>query len=256
MKRIWIVLAIAGIWLASCQPAPAGVQLVSAGDGAAVKQRSITVSGTAEIKVVPDQVVLSLGVQTEDMVLAAAKAKNDSVIQKVQALAKDLKVDSKDIQTDYYHIEPRYSDNYSQRTFLGYFTQKGVAITLRDVAKFDELLSRALEAGVTNVQQVNFQTSELRKYRDQARAAALQAAKEKAQAMAKELGLRAGDPLTIREESSNWYSPYSSWWGYSSPSVQNVTQNAGGSAAWQSDSGVAPGQISVTATVSVDFALQ
>ena len=58
------------------------------------------------------------------------------------------------------------------------------------------------------------------------------------------------------EETSNWTSGYSSWWGYSSQAAQNVTQNAGGSAAWQPDSGVAPGQISVTATVSVDFALQ
>jgi uncharacterized protein len=253
MTRFWTFISIVVIFLAGCQAAPGEAQAVAPD---AAKPRSITVSGSAEIKVVPDQVVLGLGVETNDLDLAAAKAKNDSVVQRVQALALELKVDSKDIQTDFYHIEPRYSDSYERRNFLGYYAQKSIVITLRDVAKFEELLSRALEAGVNNVQQINFRTSDLRTYRDQARAAALQAAREKAQAMAQELDLQAGAPLSIREETSNWISGYSSWWGASSQGMQNVTQNAGGSAAWQSDSGVAPGQISVTATVSVDFALQ
>ena len=250
MNRFLAFLSLIVILLASCVPAATGTP------AAAVQQRSITVSGTAEIKVVPDQVVLNLGIETNDLDLATAKTKNDGVVQRVQALVKELNIDSKDIQTDFYHIEPRYSDSYAQRSFLGYFVQKSIVITLRNVAGFEELLSRALVAGVTNVQKVDFRTSDLRSYRDQARAAALTAAREKAQAMAGQLGARAGDPLAIREETSNWYSGYSSWWGYSSPATQNVIQNAGGSAAWQPDSGVAPGQISVTATVSVDFALQ
>ena len=258
-KNLQILIAVLVILgLVGCQAggnAASGGERIVVTDGAA-RARSITVSGSAEVKVVPDLVVLTLGVETWDTDLASAKAKSDGVVQRVQALAKELKVEAKDIQTDYYRIEPRYEDSYAQRRFLGYYTWKSLAVTLRDVTKFESLLSRAIEAGVTNVQGIDFQTSELRRYRDQARAAALQASREKAQAMAKELGQQAGDPLSIHEDSNSWYSGYSSWWGYARGSgAQNVSQNAGGGAQWQADSGVAPGQISVSATVTVEFSL-
>src|SRR5207248_3032718 len=109
------------------------------------------------------------------------------------------------------------------------------------------------------LQGVQFRTSELRKYRDQARSMAIKAAREKADALARDLGQKVGKAITINEEQSNYWAYYNAWGyqnGYQNMS-QNVMQNAGGgsASATSGDTTVAPGQISVTARVSVTFAL-
>ncbi|MCX7707259.1 MAG: SIMPL domain-containing protein [Anaerolineae bacterium] len=218
--------------------------------------RLITVTGEAEVNVVPDEVILTLGVETSNRQLRLAKNANDEIVKKVFAAAQAQGVAAKDIQTDYISIEPRYRDSYEQRDFVGFFVRKTVVITLRDVAKFEDLLSDVLDAGANYVHGIQFRTTELRKYRDQARSLAIQAAREKAVAMAKELGQQVGQPAAIREEQDNWWSGYGAWWGagYAGAMTQNVIQNAG-NAAVLTDGPFAPGQIRVTARVTVSFEL-
>jgi hypothetical protein len=129
-----------------------------------------------------------------------------------------------------------------------------VVITLRDLDKFEDLLADALEAGVNYVHGIEFRTTELRAHRDRARALAIEAAQEKAIALAGELDQKVGDPLTIQEVQSGWWSGYNAWWGshWGAGMSQNVIQEAGG-AAFLADSSVAPGMIRVTARVSASF---
>ena len=220
--------------------------------------RTISVSGTAQVLVVPDEVVLTLGVETSDPQLAVAESKNDDIVTRVLRVTKDAGIESKYVQTDYMSIEPRYQDSYNQRTFLGYWVRKSIVITLKDITRFEGLLSQCLEAGVNYVQGIEFRTSELRKHRDTARAMAIKAAQEKATAMAKELQQEIGQPLSIHEEYSRWYSPWNSWWGSSSGRgmAQNTVQNAPAGSAQERDSGLAPGQIAVDASVTVGFELK
>ena len=99
-------------------------------------------------------------------------------------------------------------------------------------------------------------TTELRKYRDQARALAIQAAKEKAVALAGELDQQVGAPTHIQEVHSSWYSGYSSWWGsrLGNAMTQNVIQEVSGGD-WTGDGSMSPGQIQITSRVSVSFEL-
>jgi uncharacterized protein YggE len=219
--------------------------------------RVITVTGDAEVRVVPDEVILTLGVETWDKNLDKAKKQNDEIIGRVLALAVDHGVAPEHVQTDYVSIEPRYRNGYyEERDFIGYFVRKTIVITLRDLARFEGLLADTLDAGVNYVQGIEFRTTELRKYRDEARALAINAAREKATALAEELGQKVGDPQTIREEHSGWWSPYSSWWRgmWGTAMTQNVIQEVDTPSLATGDS-VAPGQINVNAQVSVTFEL-
>jgi uncharacterized protein YggE len=219
--------------------------------------RTVTVTGEAEVRVVPDEVILTLGVETWDKNLGRAKAQNDRIVGQVLALAGEHGVPAEHVQTDYVSIDPRYRDGYyEQRDFIGYFVRKNIVITLRDLSSFEPLLSDALEAGVNYVHGVEFRTTELRKYRDEARALAVEAAREKAVALAGGLDEDVGAPLTIREEQAGWWSSYNAWWGgsWSGGMSQNVIQELGG-ASYLADSTVAPGQIKVSARVSVTFEL-
>jgi uncharacterized protein YggE len=218
--------------------------------------RLITVSGDAEINVVPDEVTITLGVETWNKDLATAKQLNDERVKKILALANRFKIDPKYVQTDYITIEPRYSDNYEKREFVGFFVQKHIVFVLKDVSKFEDLLSRSLSAGANYVMGVDFRTTELRKYRDQARKLAINAAKEKAVDLAGELGQKIGDPITITENSNNWYSWYGGWRNpRGNQMTQNVIQNSGDSSGEGSGT-IALGQISVKASVTVSFELE
>ncbi len=217
----------------------------------------VTVTGEAEVLVVPDEVILTLGVETWDKDLATAKRQNDAIVARVLGLAEEMGIPSRYVQTDYMNIEPRYSDGYTKRDFYGYFVRKTIVITLKEITAFEDLLSQALDAGVTYVHGIEFRTTELRKHRDQARALAVRAAREKAAALAGELGQEIGKPYRITEEYSGWWSWYSRWWGpaWGQGMTQNVIQEGGGGGA-PVEGTVAPGQISVTARVSVSFELR
>ena len=217
----------------------------------------ITVTGDADVRVVPDEVVLTLGVETDDMNLSAAKAENDARMSRVIRVAADAGLPDNLIRTDYLGIEPRYRFDGGQRIFLGYWVQKSVALTLRDVDAFEDLLSAVLEAGANYVHGIQFRTTELRSHRDRARSLALEAARKKAEMMARQLGHGVGGTVLIREDRSSWWSSYGGWWrgGRGAYMSQNVVQNApaGGGVA---EGATAPGQLSVTAHVTVTFELE
>ena len=242
-------LVICAVTLAVAAPAQALVQEQDEG--------RITVSGDADVRVVPDEVVLTLGVETDDLDLSRAKAENDERVSRVIQAATDAGIPENLIRTDYLGIEPRYRFDGPERVFLGYWVQKSIALTLRDVDGFEDLLSAALEAGANYVHGIQFRTTELRTHRDRARSMALVAARAKAEMMARELGHGVGETVLIREDRSSWWSSYGGWWGggrggYMS---QNVVQNAPGGG-MGAEGVTAPGQISVTARVTVTFELE
>jgi uncharacterized protein YggE len=247
MKRIFVLFLAFTFWAVLSNPC--------LGVDNETLPRLINVSGEAEVKVVPDEVILTLGVETWNKDLNLAKELNDERVQKILALANLFKIDSKDVQTGYIAIEPRYDEEYNKKNFIGFFVRKDIVITLKDISKFEDLLSGSLNAGAYYVRGIQFRATELRKYRDQARKLAIKAAREKATMLAEELGERVGAPYSITEQPDHWYSGYDGWRNSRSGLLtQNVIQNAGDPANASLDA-LAPGQISIRAAVSVSFQL-
>jgi hypothetical protein len=246
------IALVLGLALAGIVGSAAGFPVL-AGE---VQPRTVTVTGEAEVKVVPDEVVLTLGVETVNKELLAAKSENDRRVKAIIKAASDAGVAAKDVQTDFIQIEPRYRDGYEQKDFIGYFVQKTVVVTLRDVSKFESLLTAVLQAGANYVHGIDFRTSALRKHRDEARALAIKAAKEKAAALAGDLGKRIGNPRSIQEGSMGSWSSYGGWWGrgYGQAMTQNVIQSVQGGTS--GSEAFAPGTISVKASIGVTFELE
>jgi len=155
---------------------------------------TIDVQGSADVKVIPDQVFIVFGIETSDPNLTVSKSSNDERARKLLALTKDLNIDPRYVQTDFISIEPwEHELRDENRTVrLEYRVRKNMAVTLNDIGKFEELLSRALLGGVNHVHGIQFRTTELRKHRDHAREMAIQAAKEKAALLAGKLGRQVG----------------------------------------------------------------
>lgn len=219
--------------------------------------RTITVTGDADVRVVPDEVVFTFGVETWDKDLETAKQDNDERISRILDLAQNLKIESKHIQTEHISIEPHYEDWYEKYNLTGFYVRKTIVITLTDLSVFEDLLTGALDNSATHVHGIQFRTSELRKHKDEARSLAINAAKEKAVALTEELGQDIGDPISISENHNGWWSWYGSWWGsyWGGRVAQNVIQNAPGNS-YSNDGTMAPGQITVNAGVTVTFEIR
>ena len=87
---------------------------------------------------------------------------------------------------------------------------------------------------------------------------AIHAAKEKAVAVAAELGVRVGEPSNINvNDWGGWtsWSPGNAGYGGGGGSGQNVSQNAGGGSG-ETGATFAVGQITVSANVSVSFLIK
>jgi uncharacterized protein YggE len=203
----------------------------------------------------PDQVTLQLGVTSNDSTPDGVHAKNTAAIKRVIAAIKTLGVVDKDISTDYYIIHPLYN-NYDSLTITGYRINNVVAVKLKDVSKISAVLATALESGANEVIDVSFQTTQLRRYRDEARAAAMKAAQEKAQALTSAVGTQPGCVLSIDENTGSSY--YGGWWGGRNQlQTQNVIQNAPSNDQLSADDGpISLGQIAVKAEVNVRFSLR
>ncbi len=237
---------------------PVVAQAQAPADSSCDTKRSVQVSGAAVVNVIPDRALIQLGVQSNGSTPDATQLANVQEMQRVIAAVRAVGVDAKDIATDYYIVYPVY-DDYNSLVIKGYRIDNTVSITLRDVNLADDVILAALRVGANEVQDVQFYTSELRKFRDQARSMAMQAASEKAAALAETAGAKTGCLITVNETSSYQY--YGSWRGGRATAIwaQNAIQNVGSSQGdpfLGEDSPITLGQIAVRAEVSASYSLQ
>lgn len=217
---------------------------VAAADDCGSRTRLISVSGTSEISVPADEAILRLAVETRDKDLRIAKSQNDKRAKKVIALVRATGVDEKDIQTSELSMGAQYSEEKVPR-MLGYEVSQTIVITLKNLSKYDKLMTGLLEAGITRVHGVDFSVADPRRFRDEARSKAVRAAKEKAVAVASDLGQTIGKPWEISEQ--NEVGTFFS--------AANSMGVIGGVPESQSPT-IAPGSVTFKASVRVSFQLE
>lgn len=210
----------------------------------AADTRTVAVTGEAEVRVVPDEVVLTVGVETKDMVLDQAIKLNDERTRNIMKTIARYKIEPKFVQTSRMEIRKSYS-TYNKREFDGYMVRKSITVTVRKIEEFESILKSLLEAGANEIDGIRFRTTELRKHKDQARILAIRAAREKATMLAAELGQRIGKPKSIREEPDSYYSAHLSH----SNTIHSVEEGS------LSGDTFALGQIVIKARISVEFEL-
>ena len=214
---------------------------------------TISTSGEAVVYVVPDQVVVSLGVENFHREMEQAKRDNASAAARLVKAVEETGVDRKDLQTSDLTLDIEYPHQTGPvGGVAGYTVKRSFVVTLKDPRRLEELTEVALRNGANRLDGIDYQTTELRRHRDDARARAVRAAREKAVAIAGELGCSVGPPRTINEGAFGfWYG------GGTSRRHQYATQNAVFDGGGGGDGGEATplGQIGVRATIAVTFDL-
>jgi uncharacterized protein YggE len=218
------------------------------------KAPTIEVIGTAEINVVPDEVSISLNISKTNRDLSAAKSQNDEGVTAILGITRRFGIDPKDVKTDFIIVKeknerrkiPNTDDEYRD-VFIGYTVSKTVVVKLRDIKRFEEFFSEVVKAGVSQIGNVTYSTSQLRKYKDEARAMAVRAAREKAAALTRELGQTIGKAVSIEEESVDGFRSVNANISSNSFSVSDADSDP-------SDT-FSVGTISVKAQVKIEFLL-
>jgi uncharacterized protein YggE len=171
-----------------------------------VPAKLVRVTGVSEVKVVPDRAVLEVGVEKQN---ASASLAKGAAARRILTSLRQSGVDEKDIQTTYLSLQPQF--DYRKGMKISYFVaDQTMSITLRDLRQLDTVLDSLIKVGGNQINSIQYETSDLRKYRDQARDLAVKAAREKAEALAHALGQDIGKAYAIEEvpESTYGYSSY------------------------------------------------
>jgi len=194
-KRVFPVVLLLSLLLAAC------------GTGAA-PERTLSITGTGTVHVVPDIVSLSLAVQTQDGDGARALAENNRRAQRLLAAVRNAGVADADMGTTFFAVtpQPQYDPMTGNPTGeVIYIVDNTITVTLRDVSRLGELLQVAVDAGANNIQGVSFSVDDPSAAEDQAREQAMTDARARAEMLATAAGATLGAPISI---STSVYLPY------------------------------------------------
>lgn len=160
----------------------------------------LTVTGQGEARVVPDMAAIQLGVTTQAASAAEAMRQNAAAQTAViQALA-GAGIAQADVQTSGLNLNPvmDYGEGRAP-TVTGYQAGNMVSVRVRDVPRLGEVLDAIVAAGANEINGISFTRDDSAGTEDEARRAAVEDARHKAEVLAEAAGLTLGPVLVLRD---------------------------------------------------------
>lgn len=167
----------------------------------------LTISAEGRSTRVPDLAVFSAGVTTEGKTAGEAMAANSAAMNRVIAALKKAGIADKDIQTSSINLNPVYGQPVvgpngvvsGEPRIVGYQATNMVTIRSRDIKGFGKVLDALVASGANQISGPSFQLSDPAAANDEARVAAMKAARARAELYAKAAGLRVVRIVSISE---------------------------------------------------------
>ena len=183
------------------------------------KAQPFTVQGSGSATATPDQSQISFIITKTAPKLEDAQNEANAATNSIAADLQSAGIQKKDIQTDNYNSHPNYTENTSTVSSMpirpmpvpppggnstdiaSYTVDENITITLHDISKANTVIDIATKGSAENIYGPNFTFSdqEQQTLSDQARTAAIANAKQKAEKMAVETGIRLGKILSVQE---------------------------------------------------------
>ncbi len=182
-----------------------------------------------------------------------ATSASEHASQQIAKTVESFQIEPRHFAADNLQVALRYTND--NREISAYVVTRRYMIVVNDLKRLEPLVSALLKNGANQLEGVQFRSTELRKHRDKARSMAIRAAKEKAEALAAELGCTVGRPITIGESgggmlgSSRGVSLYNN-----AVHIQNTFQESPDPAGDENQT-LPLGQIAIQATINATFDL-
>lgn len=199
------------------------------------------VDGTGQVSAAPDMATISFGVTKNAATIADAQNQTNRNIQKILDSLKNLGIESKDIKTTNYSMNPSYASD--GQTITGYSVTQNVDIKITSLENVTKTLDALTAHGANLIGQVRFGFSDSleQKLETQARQEAVQQAKEKAQSLASAAGIHLGQIINVTENPATSGGPV--------PLFQAAGKVADSTAPTQ----VTPGENSISTTITLSY---
>jgi len=167
-------------------------------------QNQVTFSGEGKAVVKPDIALVSFGVKTEAVKSVDAVNQNNQKMNEVIKAVKEAGVEAKDIQTTSYNLYPVYDYTERGSIFKGYSLEQNISVKIRNLDNVNDILDKATSSGANTVGQLSFTVDDMEKVKSEAREKAIAQAKQKAETLSRQSGLKLGKLISVSEG----YSPY------------------------------------------------
>ncbi len=202
----------------------------------------LSVSAQAEASRAPDIATLSTGVVTQAADANGAMRANAEQMTSLMSAIKAAGIASRDVQTSGINLSPqyRYADNQPP-VITGYQASNSVNLKVRDIGKLGDVLDALVASGANQINGPTFEIDDADGVQDEARAAALKKAQQRAEMYAASLGMRVLRLVSISEGGS----------GFQPPRPMMAMR----ASAQDSASPVSPGETTLTANLDVVFEL-
>jgi uncharacterized protein YggE len=201
----------------------------------------INVSGEGKIKVAPDQVLVSISIETKGTKAEDVKRENDKKMDGILKFIKKSNVATEDFQTQRISLNPNY--DYEKKKY-SYIATQSVQILLKDLSKYDALMEGLVNEGINRIDSVEFKSSKMTQLQSDARKLAMKDAKIKAEDYVSVIGQKVGKARLISDNSQIFIPQPRMYAMKSAASDQAVSRET-----------LAIGEIEITANVSVSFNL-
>ena len=206
-------------------------------------QPSITVMGAGQVSAAPDMAQVSAGVVSESARAADAVKATSAAMQKVLAALDAAGIEKKYVQTNRFDVSPVYADGVSRAggrpSIVGYRATNQVQVEVHGVDKVGAVLDALVGAGANELGGISFGVAEPAPLLDDARRKAIADARRKAELYAREAGVALGRVLDIDETGGGGPVPVA----------------YGRMMAESASAPVAPGQLDLSVSVTVTFAI-
>jgi len=207
--------------------------------------RVISVSGLGEVSLKSDIAYVYMGVSTENESAADAVAANNADTQRLMDALKAAGIAEADLRTSNFSIwqNTPYGVDGQPGTPV-YRVDNTVYVTVRDLAKLGDLLDTAVRAGANNINSIQFDVADKTQALSDARKAAVEAARKQAAELAEAAGVTLGDIQGIQ------------YYDAPIPYAEAQGMGGGGGDVAALTVPIAPGQMQITATVTINFEIK
>ena len=174
---------------------------------------TITVSGEGSVLAVPDVAEFTFSVKVEAEEVSEAQKEVADKVNETVSFLKEQGVEENSIKTVGYTTHPRYewrssdrpeiSSNFGrERVLVGYVVNHTTKVTVKKMEDAGDLVGEVGERGATDISGIRFLVDNEETLKKEARALAIEDAKEEAEILSKDLGVEIIRLIDFSESSS------------------------------------------------------